>query len=122
MSNPVMWFEIAGKNGEELCEFYRSAFGWAVSPESNGVHLCDPSPDLGIKGHIFPSPDEMPTTDQATNHVTIYISVEDLEASVAKVESNGGKIIIPPTEIPGGMGSFAWFADPSGNLIGLHKQ
>lgn len=118
MGNPVMWFEIAGKNGEELSEFYRSLFGWEISPETNGVHLCDPSPDQGIKGHIFPTTDEMPYT----NHVTLYISVDDLEASVAKVESNGGKIIIPPQEIPDYGGSFAMFLDPSGNVIGLHQQ
>ncbi|MCY4403188.1 MAG: VOC family protein [Candidatus Poribacteria bacterium] len=118
MSNPVMWFEIAGKNSGVLCEFYGSIFGWEVSPESNGVHLCEPSPDEGIKGHIFPTTDDMPTT----NHVTLYISVDDLGASVAKVESKGGKIVIPPQEIPGGMGSFAWILDPSGNLIGLHKS
>ncbi|MDE0085519.1 MAG: VOC family protein [Candidatus Poribacteria bacterium] len=118
MGNPVMFFEIAGKNGEELCEFYSSIFDWEVSPETNNVHMCNTGSEEGIQGIIFPTTDDMPST----NHVTFYISVEDLEASVAKVESNGGKIIIPPTEIPGGMGSFAWFADPGGNLIGLHKQ
>ena len=118
MGNPVMFFEIAGKNGEELCEFYSSIFDWEVSPETNNVHMCNTGSEEGIQGIIFPTTDDMPST----NHVTFYISVEDLEASVAKVESNGGKIIIPPTEIPGGMGSFAWFADPGGNLTGLHKQ
>lgn len=118
MGNPVMWFEIAGKNGEKLSEFYRSLFGWEISPETNGIHLCDPSPDQGIKGHIFPTTDDMPYT----NHVTIYISVEDLQAAVAKVESKGGKILIPPQEIPDFGGSFAMILDPSGNVLGLHQE
>ena len=57
---------------------------------------------------------------QTTSH--FIISVDDLEASAAKVVSNGGKILIPPQEIPEGMGSFAMFIDPSGNVIGLHQQ
>ena len=118
MPNLVAWFEIAGKNAGELCEFYRTLFGWEISPETNGVHLCDPSPDEGIKGHIFPTSDDMPYT----NHVTVYISVEDLHAAVRKVESNGGKILIPPQEIPDFGGSFAMFLDPSGNVLGLHQQ
>ena len=94
--------KVAGKNGDELCEFYRSLFGWDISSNTNGVHLCDPGSDQGIKGHIFPTTDEMPYTNQ----ITIYISVEDLQAAVAKVESNGGNILIPPTDIPDDMGFF----------------
>lgn len=118
MANPVMWFEIAGKNGKELCDFYQTLFEWDVNEEKNGVHECDPSPEEGIKGIIFPTTDEIPFP----THVTVYISVDDLNEKVKKIESHGGKIIIPPQEIPDGMGSFAWFLDPSGNLLGLHKQ
>jgi hypothetical protein len=31
----------------------------------------------------------------------------------------GGKTLVPPVEIP--TGTFAWFADPDGNTIGLWK-
>ena len=74
MSNPVMWFEIAGRNADELCEFYRTVFEWEISPENSGVYLCETGSDEGIKGHIFPTTDEMPYTNQ----ITFYISVNDL--------------------------------------------
>lgn len=118
MSNPVMWFEIAGKNADELCEFYRTVFEWEISPEKSGIYLCETGSDEGIKGHIFPTTDEMPYTNQ----ITFYISVNDLNEAVKNVKSHGGKILIPPQEIPDNMGSFAMFIDPSGNILGLHQQ
>ena len=77
-----MWFEIAGKNGEELSKFYNSTFGWDISPETNGILMCDPSIGQGIKAHILPTTDEM----SFQNHVIIYISVDDLSDAIA-----GGK-------------------------------
>jgi predicted enzyme related to lactoylglutathione lyase len=37
-----------------------------------------------------------------------------------KAERLGGKTVMPPTEIPN-MVTFAMFADPDGNVIGLVK-
>jgi hypothetical protein len=39
--------------------------------------------------------------------------------SLAKVEAGGGKTIVPPVQIPAG--TFAWFADVEGNVVGLWK-
>jgi hypothetical protein len=50
--------------------------------------------------------------------VVVYIGTDDIEASLAKVEKLGGKTVTPKSEIPG-MGWFALFTDPSGNLVGL---
>lgn len=130
MGNPVMFFEIAGKDGEALQDFYTALFdewiilpfGWSTSHFPNDILVIDPTPapltDKGIKGHIFPTTDEMPYTNQ----ITFYISVNDLNEAVKNVESRGGKILIPPQEIPDNMGSFAMFIDPSGNILGLHQQ
>jgi predicted enzyme related to lactoylglutathione lyase len=35
MQNPVVWFEIVGRNGESLQRFYRDLFGWTIEP-ANG--------------------------------------------------------------------------------------
>ena len=52
--------------------------------------------------------------------VLIYVSTDDIDATLARIESLGGKTIQPKTEIPG-VGWFARFADPSGNTIALFK-
>ena len=42
-----------------------------------------------------------------------YITVEDLDATVAKAEALGASLCMPPTEVPG-KGRFAGLADPQG--------
>jgi predicted enzyme related to lactoylglutathione lyase len=44
--------------------------------------------------------------------------VDDLQAYLDKAATLGGKTLVPPVEIPG-QESFAWLADPDGDLIGL---
>jgi predicted enzyme related to lactoylglutathione lyase len=53
-------------------------------------------------------------------HYTIfYVQVDDVQAHLDKATSLGGKMLVPPINIP--TGTFAWFADPQGNTIGLFK-
>ncbi len=117
MGNPVMHFEIAGRDGKSLSEFYSAAFGWNSSPDPSGIYELDPAAEHGIMGHILPTTDDMPSS----NYVTVYIQVDDLQASLEKVENLGGKTCVPPQVIPGDVGSFAMFLDPSGNCVGLYK-
>jgi len=51
----------------------------------------------------------------------VYVDTADIDASLAKVEQLGGKVMLPRSEIPG-MGWFALFSDPSGNQIGLFED
>ena len=46
--------------------------------------------------------------------------VDDIEATLAKVGQLGGTTLVPKQEVPG-MGWFAWFKDPEGNVVGLWK-
>ncbi len=118
MGNPVTYFEIAGKNGEELNDFYSSVFGWKTEQSPSGEYGIDPQSNVGIPGHIFPVTEDM----GFSNHVTVYVEVVDLQTYLDKAEDLGGKTLIPPQDIPGNMGSFAWFVDPSGNCIGLYRH
>jgi predicted enzyme related to lactoylglutathione lyase len=43
-----------------------------------------------------------------------------VNAYLEKASSLGGKMVVPPVAIPGGI--FAWFADPEGNTIGLFQD
>jgi uncharacterized protein len=49
-----------------------------------------------------------------------YVQVDDIQGCLDKVAALGGKTVVPPVKIP--TGTFAWFSDPDGNLIGLVKQ
>jgi predicted enzyme related to lactoylglutathione lyase len=48
------------------------------------------------------------------------VEVDDISACLEKAESLGGKTIVPPVPIP--TGTFAWFADPDSNTVGLLQR
>ena len=68
----------------------------------------------GINGGISASEDGM-------SQVTIYIEVDDPDVFLKKVESMGGKTVVPTTVIPD-MVTFALFSDPEGHIVGLVKS
>ena len=118
MGNPVVHFEIGGKDVEKLIEFYSAVFEWDIMPLSDHLYIADPGSEEGIQGHLFQATEE---TDTA-NNVIIYIQVDDIHGSLEKVENLGGQILIPPQEIPGNASHFAMFRDPSRNKIGLLQR
>jgi hypothetical protein len=52
--------------------------------------------------------------------VLVYVQTDDIEATLAKVESLGGRVLVPKTEIPT-VGWFGVFSDPTGNKVGLYS-
>ena len=58
----------------------------------------------------------------SANGVVVYLNCgADLQQVATKVAANGGRIIIPKTEIGPGMGFYAMFTDTEGNKLGLHS-
>ncbi|MGE3844463.1 MAG: VOC family protein [Vicinamibacterales bacterium] len=115
MPNPVVHFEILATDGAKAQQFYADAFGWSIdanNPMQYGV--VSPQEGHGIGGGVAASQPGQPSG------VTVYIEVTDIPAALAKVEAAGGKTVMPETEIPG-MVTFAQFADPAGNVVGLVK-
>ena len=53
------------------------------------------------------------------NHWMVYFAVDDCAAAAAKVEEFGGKVTVPPTEVPPGI--FAVVNDPQGATFGVIK-
>ena len=115
MGNPVVHWEIIGKNGPRLQQFYSQVFGWTVNADNPmGYGLVDGKEVGGVGGGIAAN------SDGRSQYVTIYVAVPDLQAHLDKIQKLGGKTVQPPTEIPG-MVTFALFTDPDGNLVGLIK-
>ena len=115
MAQKVVHFEIIGKDGKKLQEFYSALFGWNVdasNPMNYGLVSADQSGvGGGIAGVMGPGD---------AGHVTVYVEVDDLAAALKKAESLGGKTVSPPMAVPGGP-EIAQFSDPAGNMIGLSK-
>ena len=115
--NPVVHFEVLGRDPSALRKFYSGVFGWQLGPADDGpmqysmVHMKESG---GIDGGIGKAP-------QGPGHVTFYVGVDDAQAALEQVERLGGKTIQPPVEVPGGV-TFALFADPEGHVVGLVKE
>jgi hypothetical protein len=112
MANPVVWFEIMGKDGKKLREFYGDIFDWKfeVMPDMD-YGTSNTGSEKGIQGGVG-------TGMQGASYQTFYISVTDIKATLKKIEAKGGKTIVPYTEIPK-IVTFAIFTDPEGHTIGL---
>jgi predicted enzyme related to lactoylglutathione lyase len=116
MANPVVWFEVVGKDGAGLRRFYSDLFGWSIDASDGDMDYgLVPAANGGIGGGIGRSP------DGGGGQVTFYVEVEDPAAYLAKAEELGGRTILPPTEIPSYHLTFALMADPEGHVIGLSK-
>ncbi len=115
MAAPVVHFEVLGKDTKKLQDFYSKLFDWKVNA-NNPINygLVEAAGEKSIGGGIGSAPQGV------AGHVTIYVQVDDLQTSLNKAESLGGKTIVPPTEIPN-MVTFALLQDPEGHVIGLVK-
>ena len=120
MGNPVVHFEIYAKDIGAQSKFYSDAFGWGTNThEESGYVMFNTDSDDGIGGGGIQMGDE----EEMKPYITFYIQVEDLSASLAKVNAGGGTTIMPPMEIPGSKGaaSMALFLDPENNPVGLYQ-
>src|SRR5215213_943029 len=108
MANPVVHFEILGRDAKRAQQFYSQLFGWNVdanNPMEYGMVSADGN---GIAGGIASAQGD-PTAD-GKPMVTVYVEVADLDASLRKAETLGGRTVSPPMDVPGGP-TIAQFAD-----------
>ena len=118
MGQPVVHFEIIGKDGEKLQRYYGELFGWEIdsnNPMNYGVvqREGNTNPDgAGIGGGVAAGPEGY------DGHVTFYIEVPDAEAALAKAEELGGTRVMGPDQVMEGL-VIGQFADPEGHVIGV---
>ncbi len=122
MGQPVVHFEITGRDPARLRGFFGELFGWepemtpvaaAVSdPDDYGfIELLTTEDGAGIRGGIGGGPEHEPRT-------LFYVEVPDVEQALQRVERLGGSRRMGPQTAPNGL-VVAHFTDPEGNLIGL---
>lgn len=119
MGQPVVHFEVVGKDGAALQSFYSELFEWKIdanNPMSYGIveREGNVSADgVGIGGGIAQGPD-----DAYPGHVTFYVEVPDVEAALVKAEKLGGTRVMGPDQVMDGL-VVGMFNDPEGHMIGV---
>jgi uncharacterized protein len=121
MGQPVVHFEITGRDPAKLHKYYSDLFGWEINaenPMNYGIVSREGnvnSDGVGIGGGVGGGPEGYP------GHVTFYVEVPDVEAALAKAESLGGSRMMGPEQPMEGL-EIGLFNDPEGHVIGVVKS
>jgi predicted enzyme related to lactoylglutathione lyase len=107
----VNWFEVLGSDAGRSQAFYAELFGWTVPGGAYGQ--VSPEGDRGIGGGIG--------AGGAERWATVYASVGDVEALLARAEALGGTRVYGPI-LAGERTLTGAFRDPAGNLVGVYHR
>ena len=120
MGQPVVHFEVIGKDAGKLQSYYSQLFGWDIdanNPMRYGMVQREPNVNadgVGIPGGVGGGPEGY------DGHVTFYVEVPDVEAALSQAERLGGTRVMGPERMMEGI-ELGQFTDPEGHLIGLVK-
>jgi uncharacterized protein len=108
------WSELMTPNPAAASEFYGALFGWTseVNDMGTGPYHVIKVGDTSIGGMMAPPPgsEGMPPM------WGVYVTVDDIDATVARCTQLGGKVLMPPMEVKT-VGRMAVLQDPQGAVF-----
>lgn len=116
--HPIAHLEIPAENPAAAGTFYSNVFGWQMTTNTEHNYVIFQS-ENGPRGG-FADPANAALGYQP-DRVLVYLATDDIDATLAVIETHGGKTIIPKTVIPN-VGEWAIFTDPNGNHLGLSRS
>ena len=121
--SPGDWchIEFLSADAERSKRFYGDVFGWKYEDIPGADYVNVKTSEDGIEGGIGGLAQATGKAPAAANGLFAYLLTTDMDATLAAIERAGGTIVIPKTDVMG-MGEFARFLDPDGNLIGLWRD
>ena len=123
MPQPVVHFEVIGKDSIRLREHLGELFGWQFdvpSPVAQEVSeptnygfldLVTSEDGTGIRGGVGGGAGY-------ASHAIFYVGVPDVEAALQRAEKLGGTRVMGPVTSPNGL-VVGHFTDPEGTLMGV---
>ena len=123
-SNSLNWFEIPALDIDRASKFYATIFDIQMEPmpEMMGMKMAGFPGEMGsgkANGALAQSNMHKPSTEG----VTIYLNANPtIQNVIDRIESAGGKVVMPKTQISPEIGYMAFFIDTEGNKVGLHAQ
>ncbi len=120
--NKVIHFEIPYDDQERAQKFYQDVFGWQINKFADMDYYiattCKSDPNTmmptepgGINGGLLKK-------DPTGEHPIIVIDVPSVDEHIKKIESAGGKVVMPALKV-GDFGLYARVSDTEGNVIGI---
>jgi hypothetical protein len=116
-----VWYELVTTDPAAAQAFYTDLVGWGTAPFD-----AAPMPyTMWMKGETpVGGLMELPAEARAGGvppHWLGYVAVDDVDATAARAEERGARIIIGPDTIPD-VGRMVIFADPQGAVLGAYKS
>lgn len=111
----VSWTELLSPMPEEAMAFYSEVFGWTYQTEDMGDGLIYNSIQAGERqiGGVMQTPSE---ASEQPPMWTSYVTVNNLDSTLEKVQQLGGTLLNGPNDIPE-VGRCAFFKDPQGAMF-----
>ena len=123
MGQPVVHFEIIGKEPAKLRSYFGELFGWEFDTSSPVAEAVSEPDDYGFVNRNTTSdgtgiPGGVGGGAGYETHAVFYVAVPDVETALARAESLGGKRLMGP-EPESGDFTVGQFIDPEGNVLGV---
>lgn len=120
MKNPISIVEIPTVDFPRAVTFYQSVLDISIEEVNMGdIRMALFPMDGGaVSVSLIHGSGYRPSVDGAI----IYLNAgDDLQITLNKIEANGGKVLMPKSEIAPEMGYYALFIDTEGNRLGVHS-
>ena len=123
-SNSLNWFEIPAKDITRAKKFYEAIFAVEMQDmgEMMGMKMAGFPSDMGsgkANGALAQSNMHKPSQEGCI----IYLNANPtIQTVIDRIESAGGKVVMPKTQIGPEIGYMAFFIDSEGNKMALHAQ
>jgi len=110
------WADLGTPDIDAAAAFYGGLFGWSIEKGENAEQTGDYRQAM-LRGK--PVAGVMPLMQEGQPPTwSTYVSVEDADATTAKVREAGGSVLAEPMDVLD-LGRMAVFADPSGAVFGI---
>ena len=110
------WSELMTSDPDAAAAFYGKLFGWSVSTMNMGMgpyHVVKVG-ETSVGGIMGAPPDSPPMPP----HWSCYVTVGDVDVTLAKCAELGGKTLVAAMDVPG-VGRMAVIQDPQGAVLSV---
>jgi predicted enzyme related to lactoylglutathione lyase len=108
-----IWYDLMTPDTAAAARFYGNVVGWKAGDfDAQSDYTLWHADDGSAVGGLMTLPDGMPSGPGWS----VYFHVADVDTAITEVELSGGKLIVPPQDVPGA-GRFAMVADPQGVMF-----
>ena len=113
------WIELMTGDVPAAKTFYGELLGWKMEsmPMDQGGDYILLKAGKHQAGGMMMLP---PQAEGVPPHWGVYVTVDDVDAAALKATALGGKVIVPPMDIPN-VGRFSTLQDPQGAVFSVIK-